>query len=137
MKPSRIEVGSNIFIDCGAAIAVGAVPLLDFAVEPGALSVSLDVACPPARTAVRVRDNRSEDPSIAVRAQGAVVTIERGGRVVLQARLLEGGAVVVDELDLSQVGLAISATSAELRLGGAVLAGNTISGAQVGIQLDV
>jgi hypothetical protein len=137
MKVTRVRMGSNEFIECEAPLALGDKAMLAFSVEGGALRVLLDVPAPPARTAVSVRDNHAAGKDVNVRVDGNRVTIHVGDRAVLSASLVGSDEVDVAEFDLRPIGVDISATSMELQVGRAVVAGNSFIGARFGMRIDL
>lgn len=132
-----VVLGSNSFEGCEVILALGALPLLSFRVEEGALLVTLDVPSPPAAIPVAVHANRSLDGAVQVTAGTRDVTVHAGSRLVLVAKLAAGSdhLVEVDAFDLRPVGLAVHADAAGFYVGSSMMSRNVIRGSKIGIGL--
>jgi hypothetical protein len=137
MTPACVLLGGNQFLDCEAPLALGDRPMLSFALEGGALLVTLELASPPAEVPLHVRGNRSADAEVQVSVStGQVVVVSVHGKTLLRARPGEPGVVDVEQLDLRPAGVGIFTAPDGLHLGSSVLADNSFVGGRFGVRLE-
>jgi hypothetical protein len=133
--PRSVMLGSNEFLGCEVILAVGDDALLAFDIVGGDLYVDVTLRVPPATEEVVVRRNEVEIGDAVILVDAGRITLSVRGRVLIVAQLIAADAVRVEALDLLGLGLAVTSDPSSLRLGSAVLAGNSFVGARVGVQL--
>jgi hypothetical protein len=130
---TEIVLGTNRFVDCEQVVVIDGTPLFSVRTdEDRSLLASLDIASPPARQPVKVRENNVLSGSVRVETREDETLVLLQESCLLSARRTKGGFDV--SLDLRPVGLGIYSDANSLHLGASAFSGNWFH-SKTGIQL--
>jgi len=115
--PDSVGRPATGFLDCETPLALGDRPVLAFAVEQGALLVTLELDSPPATVPLHVQGNRTAESEVLVSVSAGQVVVALQGKKLLCARLKEPGLVDVEVLDLRAAEVGIFTAPDGLHLG--------------------